>query len=254
MHYFVYLDEIGHIGQFISRHHKKYNSSPVFGLGGVILPVNEVRNFSMYFYKLKTRLLEFEIGRDGKHPSKWEKKGSALYTVQNVIKYPELRKATYRIINKIRNIGGFIFYTDIEKDPLSPTPEAEVLYTSALKAAIRRLNAYCLELESTFSLFLDAVDSGESGDKRKFRLSGITVASIEMFGADPQFSLLEPPYQLESHIYQNLQCADWFCGLFNRIHSFNVSPVEYNDFECFIKYFGDRLKTITKVSNLRRRP
>ena len=30
MHYFVYLDEFGHIGQFLSRSHEKFNSSPVF--------------------------------------------------------------------------------------------------------------------------------------------------------------------------------------------------------------------------------
>ena len=249
MHYFVYLDEFGHIGQFLSRSHEKFNSSPVFGLGGIVLPVNEIRPFSMYFYKLKTNLLTTEIEKHGKHPSKWEKKGSALYTVQNLTKYAELRTATNRIINKINNINGFIFYTGIRKSAPSPEHKPEALYVSVLKDAIRRLDAYFANLNSTFSLFLDAIDSNESGDKRKFRLSGIEAATIEMFGADPKYSLLEPPYQLESHIYQNLQCADWFCGLFNRISSYRVSPDQYPDFECFEKYFGARLKTITKADS-----
>ncbi len=32
--YIAYLDEFGHDGQFISRHHKVHNGSPVFGLAG----------------------------------------------------------------------------------------------------------------------------------------------------------------------------------------------------------------------------
>lgn len=29
MHYFAYLDEFGHIGPYISRNDKKYNTSPI---------------------------------------------------------------------------------------------------------------------------------------------------------------------------------------------------------------------------------
>jgi hypothetical protein len=53
MHYVAYLDEFGHIGPYVSRQHSKYNDSPVFGLGGFLIPVEEVREFAIYFYKLK---------------------------------------------------------------------------------------------------------------------------------------------------------------------------------------------------------
>ena len=102
VHYFVYLDEFGHIGQFISRHHPSFKTSPVFGLGGIALPISEVRNFSMFFYKLKIQLLDFEIKKSGEHPSKWEKKGSDLYTFKNIERYRQLRQATNRLINKIK--------------------------------------------------------------------------------------------------------------------------------------------------------
>ena len=36
--YFAYLDEFGHIGPYIARDDPKHNDSPVFGLGGMILP------------------------------------------------------------------------------------------------------------------------------------------------------------------------------------------------------------------------
>ena len=76
VHYFAYPDEFGHIGPFLSRSDPRHHTSPVFGFAGIVLPVTEVRNFSMYFYKLKCRLLEWEISRDQKNTPayQWEKK------------------------------------------------------------------------------------------------------------------------------------------------------------------------------------
>lgn len=38
-----------------------YKTSPVFGLGGMLLPANEVREFAIYFYKLKCQLLAWDL-------------------------------------------------------------------------------------------------------------------------------------------------------------------------------------------------
>lgn len=108
--YIAYLDEFGHIGPYISRTDPKHNDSPVFGLAGFVLPIDEVRNFGTWFYKRKCELLSFEIDRSGSHPATWEKKGASLYTARNVEKYAELRKFTFRLFNKIDSLGGFVFY------------------------------------------------------------------------------------------------------------------------------------------------
>jgi len=88
--YIAYLDEFGHIGPFITRSHPRHNTSPVFGLGGFVLPVERLRSFASYFYQLKCNLLAFEIERAGVPAYLWEKKGASLYTTQNVLKYSEL--------------------------------------------------------------------------------------------------------------------------------------------------------------------
>ncbi len=258
VHYFAYLDEFGHIGPFISRDDPRHNTSPVFGFAGIVLPVTEVRNFSMFFYKLKCTLLKWEIENDPrKTPSyEWEKKGSALYSIRNIEKYSELRQATFRLINKIKSTGGFVFYSGIEKEPPHDAHTPEALYTSVLRDCIRRLDRYCTHNASTFSLLLDAIDSDEAGAKRKFRMAGIHAASSEMFGhhyGNTCAALLEPPYQLESHLYQNLQCADWFCGLLNRYITYQVLPEQYNDYSIMETYFGDRLKSVLKAHSLRRK-
>jgi hypothetical protein len=74
-----------------------YNASPVFGLGGFVLPVERVRPFASWFYRLKCNLLAFEIERAGVPPYRWEKKGASLYTTQNILRYSELRHATTRL-------------------------------------------------------------------------------------------------------------------------------------------------------------
>lgn len=257
MHYFAYLDEFGHIGPFISKNDPKHNTSPVFGFAGIVLPIEEVRKFSTFFYKLKCNLLAWEIANNTNPvPTyQWEKKGSSLYTVQNVEKYPELRNATFRIMNKIKNIGGYVFYSGIEKEPPSPTHTPEALYISVLRDCIRRLDRYCSENRATFNMFLDAVDSDEPGSRRKFRLKGISAAGTEMFGAHNGGScqtLLEPPYQLESHLYQNLQCADWFCALIGRRLTYAVQPNQYSDYKVIEDYFGARLTNIQRANSLRR--
>jgi len=46
MLYIAHLDEFGHIGPYISREDPSYNDSPVFGLGGMILPYDKTRSFA----------------------------------------------------------------------------------------------------------------------------------------------------------------------------------------------------------------
>ena len=256
MHYFVYLDEFGHIGPFIARNDLRHNTSPVFGFAGIVLPVGEVRNFSTFFYKLKCNLLQWEIENDPQNrPAyQWEKKGSALYSIKNIEKYAELRKATFRIINKIKSIGGFVFYSGIEKDLPNEKHTPESLYLSVLRDSIRRIDRFCNNNKATFSMLLDAIDSDEPGAKRKFRLAGISAASSEMFGCHHGGkcnSLIEAPYQLESHLYQNIQCTDWFCGLLNRYITYKLMPEQYEDYKIVDTYFGIRLQSVLKAHSLR---
>ena len=60
-HFVAYLDEFGHVGQYVSRTHSHFKTSPVFGLGGILLPAEEVREFAIFFYQLKCQLLAWDI-------------------------------------------------------------------------------------------------------------------------------------------------------------------------------------------------
>jgi hypothetical protein len=244
MLYAAYLDEFGHVGPYISRYDASHKTSPVFGLGGIVLPYTKIRPFAMWFYKLKINLLKYEIEKSGVHPAQWEKKGSALFTIQNIKKYHELRTATNRILNKIKLEGGFIFYVGLEKKITIKDHNSEKLYRVAVKEAIKRLDQHCARTHDNLMIILDEQESN-------FRHKIVETASLSMFGKDARKTLIEPPIQAESHLYQTLQCADWMCGLIGRLSCHRVRPDEYADYECVETYFGSRISQVALRSGIR---
>lgn len=246
MLYLLYVDEFGHIGPFLSSTDPKHNTHPAFGLGGFVLPYKHVRYFSTWFFKLKNRLLEFELKRSGEHPAKWEKKGSALYTEENLRKYRELRKATFRLLNKIKKLDGFSIHVGVEKKRDVPSHNSKRLYHAVLRELIKRIDEECQSRNSTFMMILD------EQEQNVMRKEIVETASIAMYGNDSRSCLIEPPIQVESYLYQTVQCADWLCGIFGRLAYYSCLPTDKPEFDIFEKYFAARLQTVSTRSGLRR--
>lgn len=244
MHYVVYLDEFGHIGPFVSRNHAKYNDSPVFGLAGMLLPVEAVRDFAVFFYKLKCQLLDWDLKNKNPGnlpPYQWEKKGSAVYTVPNVEKYRELRQATFRLLNRIQSAGGHVFFTGEHKTTDPTVHDSAETFKRQLLQAIRKIDRFCSKEASTFMVLLDEQKAGNEWRDRN--VEACTLAMFEDL-SEKSKTLVEPPLQGESHLFQTLQCADWICGLVGRLTGFSVDPQEYGEWSIFEKYFDARLKAV----------
>ena len=246
MTYFAYLDEFGHVGPYLGRQHERHNDSPVFGLAGFVLPSEEVRGFGTWFFQRKCELLAFEIERSGQHPALWEKKGSSLFTVTNVTRYPELRKLTNRLFNKIAAAGGFVFYVGIKKTASPGTHNPNRLYARVLVEAIKRIDEFCerdCHPPKDFVLLLDEHDQ---------RSALITEAARSMYAkTERRRHLIEPPFHLESHRYQTLQAADWIAGLVGRIGAIWADPDAYPENEVFRRYFEHRLNQASRRSGIR---
>jgi ribosomal protein S27AE len=242
----AYLDEFGHIGPYISHNHPKHNTHPVFGLGGFVLPYNEIRNFATFFFKLKVDLLSYEIKKSGKHPARWEKKGSALFTTKNIKKYRVLRQASFRLLNKIGSLGGYVFYVGIEKRRGEFNHDSKKVFYSVLKEAIKRLDQECSKCNAQLLIILDQQED------RVMRPQIVQYAAQEMFGGElPRKTLLEPPIQAESHLYQTIQCADWICGIVGRLVCFQSEPIHKQEFEWAQNYFRHRLAALARRSGIR---
>ena len=78
----------------------------------------------------------------------------------------------------------------------------------------------------------------------KERLEIFAGAAAFMFSSENATKLVEPPMEVESHLYQTAQCADWICAVLGRIATYKYDP-EFAEFKWALKYFGDRLASVT---------
>jgi hypothetical protein len=87
-------------------------------------------------------------------------------------------------------------------------------------------------------------------DQHSDRIRLLESASKTMFGAEAARCLIEPPFQVESHLYQTIQAADWIATLFGRLHAHTVAPNQYGDWEWAETYFGRELRGLSTHSTL----
>lgn len=243
-HYVAYLDEFGHVGQYVSRDHPRYKTSPVFGLGGLVLPADQVREFAIHFYQLKCQLLAWDL--EHKNPThlpayQWEKKGSQLYSLRNVVEQKQLRRLTFRLLSHISKIGGHVFYTGEHKTTNPDEHNSTETFKRQLLQSVRKIDRFCAQRDSTFILVLDEQKAGS-----EWRERNVEACTLAMFedASEKCRTLIEPPLQGESYLFQTLQCADWICGLVGRLTALGVAPHEYPDYLPFEKYFAARLAEV----------
>lgn len=238
---FVYLDEFGHIGPFMSRTAPKYNESPVFGLAGVILPEDAIRPFATRFLKLKEHIFKDEIKQSGKISGEWEKKGTHIFTAQQLARYPHFKSTGFRLINYIRDCHGKIFYYGREKIAGTTNVHSTGLYTTVLGHTIRQLENYSDTEKTNFVMVVD-----EHSTRRQL----LKTAAQTMYGDKPARRLLSPPFEVESYINQNIQAADWIASILGRLWAYEIRPDEYADHKNFKKYFWGRVHQVATHSTV----
>lgn len=240
--YVGYFDEFGHNGAFISRHDPRYNTHPVFGIGGFIIPAENVRKLSGIFRHIKENGLKEEIQskviEKGKPVEHWEKKGASLLTTNNVHKYREVRSMVNRVLATLDRLDAKVVFYGQEKPrgTNDETLENEAArYDHAMKQLILRVNR-TLPDDENYLLLLD-----KQGPKERMKIFASSAAF--MFSHEEANKLLEPPVEAESHLYQTVQCADWICALIGRIAGYKYDP-GFNEHAWAVTYFGKRLAGI----------
>lgn len=238
----AFLDEFGHIGPFRSRSDPKYKQSPVFGLAGYVLPHIQVRHFATFFLQLKSQMLKADLAACGDHPATWEKKGTELITTRNIKRYRHVREGLARLINEIRKCDGKIIYYGREKYMKPEDGNSSGLYTTVLWHTIRNIDNFCCQKNSQFLMILD---------QHSDRLRLLESATKTMFSThNPARCLLEPPFQVESHLYQTIQAADWIATLVGRLQAHSCEPHQYADWEWAEHYFGRSIKNLATHSTM----
>ncbi|WP_314940352.1 DUF3800 domain-containing protein [Corynebacterium durum] len=218
----AYIDEFGHQGPYISHSHPKFNTHPVFGYGGYIIPDHGVRKLGGHFEYIKENLLRFEIEKAGKHPRRWEKKGSSLLSSKNIRKYgDEIQPALQRIFRKLAELEGKLFFFGKQK-PIGAVKEtkltSQALEESCLIETINRLGRVASQAHERLLVVMDATDTDNR--ERAVATLGRTIYSTKNHDTD---SIIEVPIQADSHLYGTIQLADWTCALLGRLSDYHFA-------------------------------
>ena len=96
----AYLDEIGEPGAFVSKEHSRFNTNPVFGYAGFVLPDAAVRDFGRAFTGEKRRVFSGEIA-EVEAVGQWERKGSDIFTPDAWSDYPAQIRVFRGLISKL---------------------------------------------------------------------------------------------------------------------------------------------------------
>jgi len=210
----------------------------------MIIPAHQVREFAIYFYKMKCQLLAYDLEHD--NPARlpayqWEKKGSQLYTPRNVQQYQVLRRSTFRLLSHIKSIGGHLFYTGEHKVTDPAQHDSTETFKRQLLQSVRKLDRFCAQEGSSFILVLDEQKAGN-----EWRERNVEACTLAMFedASEKCRTMIEPPLQGESYLFQTLQCADWICGLIGRLTALSVAPNEFQDWQLFDTYFSARIADV----------
>lgn len=242
---FAYLDEFGHVGPYFDKQHPRYNASPVFGLAGILLPESSVRAFASFFLARKIDLLNEEIKRSRKQPYEWEKKGTNLFTEKSIEKYPAIRATAFRVLNKVRQCNGRVFYYGRDKIRGKTDLNANGLYKTVFAHALRQIDSYCDGIGQNLTVIVD---------EHSARPELIETAAKTMYGAEPTRRLLNPPFETESHLNQNIQAADWIATLVGRLWNYRLDPAGFAGLEPYERYFWSRLHAVATHSSVWERP
>lgn len=141
-----YFDEFGHNGAYVNRYDTHFKTHPVFGIGGFIIPAQNVRRLSGSFKHLKETGLreeiEAKVRAKGKKVEHWEKKGAALLTTRNAQKYSELRRLINRLLNILDKLDAQVVFYGQEKPRGTNEDTGEYekdRYDHAMKQLIQRI-------------------------------------------------------------------------------------------------------------------
>ena len=227
----AYIDEVGEAGAFISKDHRRFKISPVFGYAGFVVPERHVHGVSRDVATTKQKFYSFLCGEGEEEPDSyvptWERKGSDLLSKhamgragrQEVI---ELRALLSRISGAY---GGKLFYFVREKPIGSPGQvwgkdtgnswEAmrEERTLECLSEAINRLCRYAEHEDQNILLFQDMIN-----EKQRFHQVKRSYAHIYSRIKEHQemLRILEAPAYIDSELSTNIQCADWVAALISR--------------------------------------
>lgn len=206
----LYLDETGNTNPHTIP--VGVGQTPIFSLGGVILPFEKWREYDRAYLYLKRQFFKSEIDQSKKIDSVWEIKGTDLFAPRNAAS--ERNKVfCYKVFDLIESFGGKIIGVTFLKSVMQPMPRVS-LYTKGLQIIAERYDVFLREANASGVLILDS----RMAHTRKGAGLDYTVATSYLsfvFGNEEGKQLkriVEAPMFADSGLTAGLQIADIVSG------------------------------------------
>jgi hypothetical protein len=237
----VVLDEFGHDGMYLSRDHKNYHSSPVFGYSGFVIPAINIFTFISGFVDLKSRTPKCANHRHS--PIATEIKGIELFQRDTFARtrHRNQRRNSLRLaltlFELIKSCEGQLIYYGLEKYVVSPDRHnAKGMHVAVAKSCLELSERYCEAQKSRFVMLLDEHSA------HKERQSA--VADIIFSKYLERWWLAEPPFEAGSYFSNLVQAADWTSALIGRIWAYRTRPQEWEDLKPYHDLFEGPVRGI----------
>lgn len=219
----AYIDEIGEPGAYVSKAHRRFNTSPAFGYAGFVIPEGSARSFSMCFTEEKRRIFEKEIP-DSSSAGRWERKGSDIFTRDVWAKHRHQIRMFRGLVTKLGELGGKVFYYAEQKEKGTDRQvrlSREEREQSAMRETVNRLCRYAAHKNSNLLMMMDQVNETQ-------RLAHTSLAYAHIFSRSKEFPemerAVEPPMHIDSALSSGIQFADWIAASVTRAIDYQLEP------------------------------
>lgn len=211
----AYIDEIGETGAFVSREHKRFNTSPAFGYGGFIIPAENARIFSRHIHEHKRTRFKQELDRS-QNPNHWEVKGSDLFRHNTPKVAPGNFRIFHSLVQYLRHLDGKLFYYANEKPIGTPKQipfDKTERQNAAMKETLNRIARHAHNSNREAMIIFDAVNEKERVDHVSRAYSHIYSRAVSN---NEMEAIIEPPMHVDSKLSTNIQFADWVAAFTSR--------------------------------------
>lgn len=213
----AYLDEVGEPDAYVSKHHKRFNTSPAFGYAGFIIPAHGARLFGACFAREKERAFP-KMQQESESPGRWERKGSDIFTRNAWSDYRYQIRIFRGLARQVHDtFNGKLFYFVVEKQRGTGrqvgTEQKERIRRQTLEESINRICTYAFKQDHDVMILMDQINENE----RIQQMSEIYSHVFSRTREHPEMrKLVEPPMYLDSKISSNIQFADWIAASVSR--------------------------------------
>lgn len=148
----LYLDESGTTEPH--QYPLKHGTTPIFTIGGVILPIEKWREYDRDYLYLKRDFFKKEIDKSSKEDTAWEIKGNDITSPRN--RNSERNKTfTYKVFDIIKQYEGKALGVTFLKSTKNPMSRVS-MYTKGLQIIAERLDIFLREMNSTGLMIVDS--------------------------------------------------------------------------------------------------